>query len=123
MLSRCVAAGCSNTTKEGVSLHRFPSDAYYRRIWTKNVNLTMAKWSVPIFGPYFKTSIIILRFLMATKYSIIFLFHNLVVGMFRFNGGVRCVSRYRRHGRAGGERKAPCPGVCHEQRHLACCKI
>ena len=43
--------------------------------------------------------------------------------MYRFNGGVRCVSRYRRHGRAGGERKASCPGVRHEQRHLASCKI
>ena len=40
--------------------------------------------------------------------------------MFR---GVDCVSRYRRHGRAGGEHKAPCPGVRHEQYHLAPCKI
>ena len=47
MPSRCVAAGCSNTTKEGVRLPRFLSDAYYRRIWTANVKITMAKWSGP----------------------------------------------------------------------------
>ena len=47
MPSRCVAAGCSNTTKDGVSLHRFPSDPKYRRIiiWTTKVKLTRAKWS------------------------------------------------------------------------------
>ena len=43
--SRCVAAGCSNTTKDGVSLHRFLSDPKYRRIWTTEVKLTRAKWS------------------------------------------------------------------------------
>ena len=32
MPSRCVTAGCSNTTKDGVSLHRFMSDPIYRRI-------------------------------------------------------------------------------------------
>ena len=47
MPSRCVAAGCSNTTKDGVSLHRFLSDAKYRRIWTTKVKLTRAKWSGP----------------------------------------------------------------------------
>ena len=47
MTSRCVAAGCSNTTKDGVSLHRFPSDPKYRRIWTIKVKLTRAKWSGP----------------------------------------------------------------------------
>ena len=43
MLSRCVAAGCSNTTKEGASVNRFPSDAYHRRIWMADVKLTRAK--------------------------------------------------------------------------------
>ena len=47
MPSRCVAAGCSNTTKDGVSLRRFPSDPKYRRIWTTEVKLTRAKWSGP----------------------------------------------------------------------------
>ena len=46
MSSRRVAAGCSNITKDGVSLHRFPSDPKYRRIWTI-VKLTRAKWSGP----------------------------------------------------------------------------
>ena len=43
MPSRCVVAGCSNTTKDGVSLHRFPSDPKYRRIWTAAVNHTREK--------------------------------------------------------------------------------
>ena len=43
MPSRCVAAGCSNTTRDGVSLHRFPSDP--KCIWMTNVKLTRAKWS------------------------------------------------------------------------------
>ena len=47
MPCRCVVAGCSNTTKEGVSLHRFPPDPKYRRIWTASVKLTRAKWSGP----------------------------------------------------------------------------
>ena len=47
MPSRCVAAGCSNTTKDGVILHRFPSDPKYRHIWTTKVKLTRAKWSGP----------------------------------------------------------------------------
>ena len=47
MPSRCVAAGCSNTTKDGVSLHRFLSDPKYTRIWTTKVKLTRAKWSGP----------------------------------------------------------------------------
>ena len=38
MPSRCATAGCSNTTKDGVSLHRFPSDPKYRRIRTTKVN-------------------------------------------------------------------------------------
>ena len=44
MPSRCVAAGCSNTIKDGVSLHRFPSDPKYRQNTTK-VKLTRVKWS------------------------------------------------------------------------------
>ena len=48
MASRCVTAGCSNTTKDGVSLHRFPSNPKYRRIWMTKVKLTRAKWSGPM---------------------------------------------------------------------------
>ena len=47
MPSRCVAAGCSNTTRDGYSLHLFPSDPKYRRIWTQKVRLTRAKWMGP----------------------------------------------------------------------------
>ena len=47
MPPKCVAAGCSNTTKDGVSLHRFPSDSKYRRIWTTKVKLARAKWLGP----------------------------------------------------------------------------
>ena len=43
----CIA-GCSNTTKDGVSLQRFPSDPKYRRIWTTKVKLTRARWSGPM---------------------------------------------------------------------------
>ncbi len=37
---RCVAIGCSNTTKDGVSLFGFPKDIYYRKLWTDEVR----KW-------------------------------------------------------------------------------
>ena len=52
MPSRCVAAGCSNSTKDGVSLHRFPSDPKYRRIWTTKVKLARAKWLGPTEHPF-----------------------------------------------------------------------
>ncbi|XP_071792349.1 uncharacterized protein [Asterias amurensis] len=47
MTKRCVAAGCSNTTSAGVSLHKFPLDPKIRRIWAKKVRLTRAKWQGP----------------------------------------------------------------------------
>ncbi|XP_072175107.1 uncharacterized protein [Diadema setosum] len=47
MPQRCVVAGCSNTTKDGVSLHQFPKDENVRRMWTAKVKLTRAKWSGP----------------------------------------------------------------------------
>ena len=47
MPSRCVVAGCSNTTKNGVSLHTFPSVSKYRRIWTAAVKHTRPKWPGP----------------------------------------------------------------------------
>lgn len=43
----CVAAGCSNTYQDGVSMHRFPTDPKYRKIWTAKVRLTRAKWKGP----------------------------------------------------------------------------
>ena len=47
MPRRCVAAGCSNTTKDGVSLHIFPLDPKFRRIWAQKVRLSRAKWTGP----------------------------------------------------------------------------
>ena len=45
MPTRCIGAGCSNTKKDGVSLHMFPKDPATRRLWTAKVKLTIA----PIF--------------------------------------------------------------------------
>ena len=47
MPTRCVAAGCGNTSKDGTSMHNFPKDEKYRKIWTTKVKLTRAKWSGP----------------------------------------------------------------------------
>ena len=47
MPKRCVAAGCSNTSADGVSMHKFPLDPKLRRIWAKKVRLTRAKWQGP----------------------------------------------------------------------------
>lgn len=45
MVQRCVAAGCSSTHSDGVSLFKFPKDAALRRQWTKQVQRTRAHWS------------------------------------------------------------------------------
>ena len=47
MPTRCIVAGCSNTTKEGVSLHKIPKDEHMRKVWTSRVKLTRAKWDGP----------------------------------------------------------------------------
>ena len=47
MPARCVVAGCSNTSKDGVSLHRFPKAEKLRNIWTSKVKLTRGKWPGP----------------------------------------------------------------------------
>ncbi|XP_063950920.1 uncharacterized protein LOC129260174 isoform X2 [Lytechinus pictus] len=47
MPTRCIVAGCSNTTKENVSLHRFPRDPSLRKVWTSKVKLTRANWAGP----------------------------------------------------------------------------
>ena len=49
MPSRCVIAGCNNCTKDGVSVHRFPSDPKYRRVWTAKVN-HQSRAHVPVDG-------------------------------------------------------------------------
>ena len=44
MVNKCVAAGCSNSHKDGVSLYKFPSDAILRRKWEKQVQRMWAQW-------------------------------------------------------------------------------
>ena len=44
MGKRCVAAGCSNTNGDGVSLFRFPRDPALRAQWNKQVQRTRADW-------------------------------------------------------------------------------
>ena len=47
MPKRCVAANCSNTIADGVSLFRFPRDAARRRQWVLQVKRTRARWDFP----------------------------------------------------------------------------
>ena len=43
MPTRCVAAACSNTHHDCVSLFRFPSDPFLREKWAKQVQCTRAQ--------------------------------------------------------------------------------
>ena len=45
MVYRCVAAGCSNTPSDRVSLYKFPSDPSLREKWIKQVRRTRAQWT------------------------------------------------------------------------------
>ena len=47
MVKRCIAAGCSNTYKENVSLFTFPRDPALRERWTRQVRRTRDDWSGP----------------------------------------------------------------------------
>uniref|UniRef100_A0A8C4Q4A3 THAP domain-containing protein 1 n=1 Tax=Eptatretus burgeri TaxID=7764 RepID=A0A8C4Q4A3_EPTBU len=47
MPSRCIIFGCSNMTKDGVSLHTFPKNPAFRCKWTAKVKLTRARWQGP----------------------------------------------------------------------------
>ena len=44
---RCIVAGCSNTTKIGVSLHKFSSDVRKRKQWIHQVRKNRADWKEP----------------------------------------------------------------------------
>ena len=44
MPTRCVAAACSNTHRDHVSLFRFPRDPNIGEKWTKQVQCIRAKW-------------------------------------------------------------------------------
>ena len=47
MPSRCVAGGCSKTRKDGVSLHRWPDDPHFVRLWTNAVKNTRSDFINP----------------------------------------------------------------------------
>ena len=47
MVKRCVAAGCSNTYSNNVSLFVFPRDRSLRQEWAKQVKKTRPKWGGP----------------------------------------------------------------------------
>ena len=52
MVKRCIAAGCSNTYRENVSLFCFPQDSALKERWTKQVRRTRAGWSGPTANSY-----------------------------------------------------------------------
>ena len=47
MVNSCVAFGCSNNYKTGVSLFKFPRDVELRKKWIQQVKRTRAKWTGP----------------------------------------------------------------------------
>ena len=46
MVNRCVAAGCSNTPSDRISLHKFPTSPKLCEKWEKQVRRTRAQWTV-----------------------------------------------------------------------------
>ena len=44
---RCIVAGCSNTTRNGVSLYKFPREVQMRKQWTLQVRRIRADWKEP----------------------------------------------------------------------------
>ena len=44
MVKRCVAAGCSSTNRDGISLFGFPKDSSLRKKWADQVRRTRDKW-------------------------------------------------------------------------------
>ena len=47
MVNYCVAFGCRNTCKDGVSVFRFPKESNLRKKWIEQVKRTRAYWSGP----------------------------------------------------------------------------
>ena len=47
MPNRCIVGKCSNTTKDGFTLHTFPKDEKTRRLWTRFVQNTRADFKAP----------------------------------------------------------------------------
>ena len=40
MVRTCIAAGCNNTGRDGISFFKFPSDARLRQEWSRQVQRT-----------------------------------------------------------------------------------
>lgn len=47
MPKRCVAAGCGNTNRDGISLFCFPKDPERRKKWVAQVKRTRDQWEGP----------------------------------------------------------------------------
>ena len=47
MVQYCIAACCSNTRSDGISLFKFPSDPVLREKWTREVKRMRDRWSGP----------------------------------------------------------------------------
>ena len=54
-----MAAGCSNTPSDRVSLLKLPSHAVLRRIWGKQVQRTLAQWNANKHSPFFVVTILL----------------------------------------------------------------
>ena len=52
MVKSCIAAGCSNQLKDGVSLFKFPTEKNLRLKWTRQVQRTRAEWKGPTNNSY-----------------------------------------------------------------------
>ena len=59
MMNSCVAAGCSNTPSDRVSLLKLPNDDILRRIWEKQVQQTVAQWKSTKHSPFFVVTILL----------------------------------------------------------------
>ena len=64
MVNRCVAAGCSNTPSDRVSLLKLPSDGILTCIWEKQVQRTLAQWKATKHSPFF-----VVTFLLRTCFE------------------------------------------------------
>ncbi|KAJ7372942.1 THAP domain containing 10 [Desmophyllum pertusum] len=47
MPHRCISGGCSNTRKDGVSLHKWPEDRHFAKLWTNAVKHTRSDFFNP----------------------------------------------------------------------------
>ena len=75
MVKRCVAAGCSNTYAQNVSLFCFPRDPALRKRWTRELQRTRDQWSGPtehsvLCSDHFKEDCFETETLLAPKFGI-----------------------------------------------------